>query len=126
MGKIIATAMSMLMMAITCMAMILLMLPVIQKVKIEQSIRDFAYEANQANGFTSERKEQFIQTLTQQGIKDLQVILPAAGEVERYESKDLVVEGKLHVKKFGSWLYLYDEELPFKYKGKIYGKRILN
>lgn len=106
--------------------MALLMLPILQKVKIEQTIRDFTYEANQVNGFAIEKKEMFIETLSQQGLKEIEITVPMIGDLERFESREISVEGKLSVKRFGSWLYVYEEALPFQYKGKIYGKRILN
>lgn len=126
MGKVIATVMAMLMLAITCMSMTLLMLPILQKVKIEQTIRDYTYEANQANGFAIEKREALVKALSQQGLKEIQLKVPLLGDLERFESREISVEGKLSVKKFGSWLYIYEETLPFQYKGKVYGKRILN
>lgn len=126
MGKVIASVLSMLMLAVACMAMTLLLLPIIQKVKLEQVIRDYSYEANQANGFSIGQREALAEELSRLGLEELQLALPMRGELERFESRVFSVEGKISVKRFGTWLYVYDEQLPFTYKGKIFGKRILN
>lgn len=126
MGKMIATVLSMLMLAVAAMAMALLMLPILQKVKLEQTIRDYNYEANQVNGFSIDQREALQAELGRLGLFDIEIKVPMRGELERFESQQFSVAGKINVKRFGTWLYLYEEPLPFTYKGRIFGKRIIN
>lgn len=125
-GKWIAAMMGTLLIAFCLVAAILYLLPLYQKIQLDQLCRDYMYQVNASEGLDIELRKNLTTELDQMGLSELVIQSPQAGQLKRREEQQFTIRGKLKLRLPSGFLTFEEREVTYEYKGKVYGKRIIN
>lgn len=125
-GKWIAAMMGTLLIAFCLVAAILYLLPLYQKIQLDQLCRDYMYQVNASEGLNIELRNRLTNELTQMGLSELEIQSPQEGQLKRREEKLFTIRGELRLRLPSGFLTFEERVVTYEYKGKVYGKRIIN
>lgn len=125
-GKILASLMGVLMIAFCLVTSVLYVLPLYQKIQLDQLCRDYLYAVNASDGMTVAVKTTLIRELEAEGLTDVGVVAPIEGTLKRRERQAFQVSGKLQLREASGFLQFQSKTVVYEFKGWVYGKRIIN
>lgn len=125
-GKVIAGLMGTLLIGFCLVAAVLYLIPLYQKIQLDQLCRDYMYQVNASEGLESTQRNLMISELETSGLTELEIDSPEAGTLKRREKRAFVVRGKLMLRVASGFLTFEEQQVIYEFKGWVYGKRIVN
>ncbi len=125
-GKIAASLMGTLLIFLCLMASIYYLIPLYQKVQMDQICREYTYMINTKEGISPAMRENLKTELTQLGLEVIEIQCPEGGTLMRRERKPFVVKGLVKYKEVVGFINIREAEGHYEFTGWVYGKRIIN
>lgn len=125
-GKVVASLMGALLIILCLMAAVFYLMPLYQKIQLDETCREYTYMVNVEEGMNAAMREALEAELWEIGLKDVVIECPDLGTLMRRERKTFVVTGVLEYKAVKGFIDIGTEEGNYEFKGWVYGKRIIN
>lgn len=125
-GKLIAGLMGTLLIGFCLVAAVLYLIPLYQKIQLDQLCRDYMYQVNASEGLEIDMRTLMVSELETAGLTELEIESPAAGMLKRREKRAFVVRGNLTLRVASGFLTFEEQRVIYEFKGWVYGKRIVN
>lgn len=125
-GKILASLMGGLLIILCLMAAVFYIIPLYQKIQLDEVCREYTYMVNVNEGIDEAQRLALEAELTEIGLKEVSITCPDLGNLMRRERKAFVVTGIIQYKAVKGFISVGMEEGCYEFKGWVYGKRIIN
>lgn len=125
-GKIATALMGALLIVLTLMAAVFYIIPLYQKIQLDEVCREYTYMVNVNEGMDESQRRALEGELAEIGLEDLAVTCPNLGNLSRRERKAFVVTGVVKYKTITGFMAFGTEEGRYEFKGWVYGKRVIN
>lgn len=125
-GKIMASLMGALLITLTLMAAIFYIIPIYQKIQLDEVCREYTYMINVNEGMETSQRQALENELNAIGLKDVLITCPEVGKLIRRERQAFVVTGVVQYKAVTGFIDFDTEEGRYEFKGWVYGKRVIN
>lgn len=125
-GKVIAAMMGALLILFCVVASILFLIPLYQKIQLDQICRDYSYRINSTEGMNIEMRNDLVGQLTSQGLNEVIIQCPEEGALKRRERRKFLVTGTLKLRLPSGFLVINTQVAEYEFEGWVYGKRIIN
>lgn len=125
-GKIITALMGVLMIAFCLVTSVLYLMPLYQKIELDQLCRNYLNEVNVSEGMSTTRRNELESELIASGLTEVQIVAPAVGVLKRRERQTFQVSGTLELREASGFLQFETRTVRYEFKGWAYGKRIIN
>ena len=125
-GKIVTALMGCLLLAFCLVTAVLYLLPLYQKIQMDQLCRDYLYAVNANEGMNLMARTALVDELEAEGLTDVYVTAPNPGALRRRERQAFQVSGKLELSEASGFLQFRSKTVVYEFKGWVYGKRIIN
>lgn len=125
-GKVIFSLMGVLLIGFCLVAAVQFLIPLNQKVELDQVCRDYMYRVNVSQGLVQTEKNALVQTLNQIGLENTRVTCPGEGALGRREQGVFKVNGVIKARVPEGFLNFVEKELPYEFIGSVFGKVIIN
>lgn len=125
-GKVVASLMGALLIILCLMAAVFYLMPLYQKIQLDEVCREYTYMVNVEEGMNATLREALKTELLEIGLKDVAIECPDSGALMRRERKAFVVTGVVEYKAVKGFIDIGTEEGNYEFKGWVYGKRIIN
>lgn len=125
-GKVIFSLMGVLLIGFCLVASVQFLIPLNQKVEMDQVCRDYMYRVNVSQGLATAEKNALTLNLEQIGLDKIRVTCPGEGELARREQGLFKVSGVIKTRVPEGFLNFAEKELPYEFVGSVFGKVIIN
>lgn len=125
-GKVVTALMGCLLIGFCLVTAVLYLLPLYQKIQMDQLCRDYLYTVNASEGMTVTVRTALTEELEAEGLTEIRVTAPNAGSLKRRERQAFLVSGKLQLSEVSGFLQFRSKTVVYEFKGWVYGKRIIN
>lgn len=125
-GKTVTALMGVLLIGFCLVAVVNYLLPLYQKIQLDQVCRDYMYQVNAKEGLDSDLRQGLEAELAAAGLDSVNIQCPNSGQLGRREKQAFRVEGVLRLRLASGFLTFEDREVVYGFKGWVYGKRIIN
>lgn len=125
-GKIATSLMGALLILLCLMAAVFYIIPLYQKIQLDEVCREYTYMVNVNEGMDEAQRLSLEAELALIGLRDIRITCPAVGNLMRRERKAFVVTGILQYKTVKGFIDFGTEEGHYDFKGWVYGKRVIN
>lgn len=125
-GKTATALMGTLLIAFCLVTAVYYLLPLYQKIQLDQVCRDYMYQVNASEGLSSDLRLALEAELEEAGLASVAINGPAAGTLKRREKQVFKVEGLLTLRLASGFLTFEDRGVVYEFEGWVYGKRIIN
>lgn len=125
-GKVVTSLMGALLIILCLMAAVFYLIPLYQKIQLDEVCREYTYMVNVNEGLDGTLRDSLKTELLEIGLKDVVIECPAVGSLLRRERKAFVVTGVVEYKAVKGFIDIGTEEGNYEFKGWVYGKRIIN
>lgn len=125
-GKVIFSFMGVLIIGFCLVSAVQMITPLNQKIALDQTCRDYMYSVNVSQGLSQAEKIELISELKKIGLDQPVITCPGQGELGRKEQGVFKVTGIIQVRTPEGFLSFSEKELSYEFKGKVFGKVIIN
>ncbi len=125
-GKVVTSLMGALLIILSLMAAVFYLIPLYQKIQLDEVCREYTYMINVGEGMNTTQRETLKTELSEIGLKDVAIECPDSGELMRRERKAFVVTGVVEYKAVNGFIDIGTEKGNYEFKGWVYGKRVIN
>lgn len=125
-GKTVTALMGALLIVFCLVSAVYYLIPLYQKIQLDQLCRDYMYQVNASEGLSSDLRLALEAELEAAGLTSVTISSPGTGALKRREKQAFQIGGVLTLRLASGFLTFEEREVGYEFKGWVYGKRIIN
>jgi hypothetical protein len=125
-GKVVTALVGTLLIAFCLVTSVLYLLPLYQKIHMDQACRGYIDQVNASEGLSNALLLEFESVLKDSGLTNVVINCPREGQLKRRERQTFRVRGELLITVANGFLSFEEKQVTYEFEGWVYGKRIIN